>query len=556
MSVLWGALLLAIVPAVPRAADAGDVVRGRLTASRRQVVLEATIAPGWHLNAHRPRDRFLIPTTLELTAPAGVQAGAVDYPVPVERRLGVSGGNPVLLYDGTVRFTAPLAGEAAADSGPLRAVLRYQACDDTRCLPPRTLELTAALGEGLGGGNSVAAAIARWGYPLTFLWVALLGLALNLTPCVYPLVSVTVAFFGGRTGIDGGRAVAHALVYVLGICLAFSTLGVVAALTGSLFGAALQHPSVLGAIALLMVALALSNFGLYQVRLPAAVSTWAGRTGEGALGALFMGLTMGVVAAPCIGPIVAALLLFVGARQSVGLGFALFFVLALGMGAPYVALAAVAGRLRRLPRAGAWLVWMERLFGFVLLGLALHFATPLLPPGWERVAWACLIGSAGLVLGLVGPHGRPAVRWLKATAGVGVAALGLAGLLAAEADSPITWSTFSEDALVQQLSSRRPVFIDFQAEWCLPCREMDRTTFRDPAVVEAAGTFAMFRADVTEQDDQATELMARFGVAGVPTYVLLDPKGEVRRRLVGFVSAGDMVEAMEEVAATAAGGRG
>ena len=152
----------------------------------------------------------------------------------------------------------------------------------------------------------------------------------------------------------------------------------VAALTGSMFGAALQRPAVLVTIATVLVLLAASNLGLYTFRVPAPLMRRIGRVGEGVLGAFIMGLTMGIVAAPCIGPIVVALLLFVGARQSVALGFALFFTLALGMGAPYVALAAAAGRLRRLPRSGPWLEWVERAFAFLLLGLAVYFLAPLL----------------------------------------------------------------------------------------------------------------------------------------------------------------------------------
>src|SRR5262249_49688558 len=157
----------------------------------------------------------------------------------VEKKLAFSGEEMLLLYEGTVRFAASLEGVPGAGGGPLRARLRYQACDDSHCLPPRTLELVAteeprAAGDA-GGGNAVAGFVDRWGYPLTFVWVAVLGLALNLTPCVYPLISVTIAFFGGRTATSG-RVIGRALLYVLGICLTFSSLGVTAALTGSLFG--------------------------------------------------------------------------------------------------------------------------------------------------------------------------------------------------------------------------------------------------------------------------------------------------------------------------------
>jgi thioredoxin:protein disulfide reductase len=528
------------------------VVRGKIGSAQGQATIEVTIAPGWHVNANRPRDEFLIPTTLTVTPPAGVRAGAVAYPAPVERRLKFGGDKPLLLYEGTVRFTAPLEGAPAPGAEPLRAVVRYQACDDSRCLPPRTLELTAApdapapgAGAAAGPGGEVARWIHDWGYPLTFLWIAFLGVALNLTPCVYPLISVTVAFFGGTTAAEHRHSVRRALIYVLGICLSFSTVGVAAALTGSLFGAALQRPAVLASIALVLVGLAGSNFGFYQLRVPSPIMQRLGRIGEGDLGALFMGLTMGVVAAPCIGPVVVALILFVGAQQSAPLGFALFFTLGLGMGVPYVALAAVAGRLRALPRAGAWLEWVERLFGFLLLGLALYFAAPILPDVWVRIAAMVLFVTAGLVLGFLGPETPPAMRWPRRLAGVALFAFALVGLLGAETRSPIAWAPFSDDALARALAGGRPVLIDFEAEWCLPCREMDRTTFRDPAVVRAASSLAMLKVDVTEADERANGLMSRYAVPGVPTYVLLGPDGHERQRFVGLVGADDMVRAME-----------
>jgi thiol:disulfide interchange protein DsbD len=379
------------------------------------------------------------------------------------------------------------------------------------------------------------------------LGVVLLGVTLNLTPCVYPLISVTVAFFGGCTGREHAHAVRRALLYVLGICLTFSTLGAAAALTGSLFGAALQRPAVLGAIALVLVGLAASNFGLYQLRMPAPLVQRLGRVGEGDIGAFFMGLTMGVVAAPCIGPFVVGLLLFVGARQSAPLGFALFFALGLGMGAPYVGLAAIAGRLRALPRAGAWLEWVERLFGFLLLGLALYFAAPVLPDAWVRVTTTLLLLAAGVVLGFLGPT-PPAMWWPRRAAGIALVAVALSGLLAAEPDSPIPWASFSEAALARATAAGRPVLLDFEAAWCLPCREMDRTTFRDARVVRAAAPFAALKVDVTTADARTNAVMSRFEVVGVPTYVLLGPDGRERRRFVGLVGAEEMSRALEALA--------
>jgi len=541
--VLWVAATF-LPPASP--AESPDVVSGRLVREGRALVVEATIEPGWHINAHRPRDEFLIPTSLDVTAPTGVTLGAVEYPAPVERKLAFS-EEPLLLYEGRIRMRSTLTGEA---KGRFEARLRYQACDDTRCLPPKTLLLAledaqAALPGGRDG-NPVGHWIARWGYGPTLLWVALLGLALNLTPCVYPLISVTVAFFGGRSNRRREETLLHALCYVVGICVTFSLLGVAAALTGSLFGSALQRPVVTLAIAALMIVLALSNFGLYQFRLPQALTQAAGRAGEGAGGAFFMGLTMGVVGAPCIGPVVAALLVFVGTTQSALVGFGFFFVLGLGMGLPYVGLALAAERLRRLPRGGSWLGWMEWLFGFVLLGLALHFVTPLVPASVERVAWAVLLVTAGLALGFRPGFRTAAARWGVRTAGVAVAVAAVLGAVTPEARSPIAWMPLSEQALALAREKGRPVLIDFQAEWCLPCRKMERTTFVDPAFVDVARQFATLKADVTEQDDLATALMQRFAVTGVPTYVLLAPDGREARRFEGFVQADTMVGAMRE----------
>jgi thiol:disulfide interchange protein DsbD len=207
-------------------------------------------------------------------------------------------------------------------------------------------------------------------------------------------------------------------------------------------------------------------------------------------------------------------------------------------------LALAAERVRRLPRGGSWLGWMEWLFGFVLLGLALHFVTPLLAAGSVRVAWAALMAVGGLALGFRPGFRHGATRWGVRAAGVVVAVTAVLGAVAPEARSPIAWVPLSDQALAVARESGRPVLIDFQAEWCLPCRKMERTTFIDPAFVDAARAFATLKADVTEPDDVATTLMQRFAVNGVPTYVLLAPDGREAQRFEGFVQADAMVDAM------------
>lgn len=549
MRLAW--VVLALVVAASVRAVAADPVTATMRLEGAVAVVDVTIASGWHVNAHEPDDRFLVPTTLTLTPPDGVTAGEVRYPQPIAKVLEFSEGKALKLYEGRIRLESTLAGDVTS---AVRAKLRFQACDDTTCLAPKTLELTAErrratapTPSGIAAQGEIAVTIQKRGWIWTLLSVVLIGMALNLTPCVYPLISVTVAFFGGTTGRER-RAPLRAVAYVAGICLSFAPLGAAAALSGMFFGSALQKPAVLGAIAALMALLALANFGLYQLRMPTGVMQWASRTGEGTLGALFMGFTMGIVAAPCIGPLVSALLLYVGTRQSIGEGLLLFTALGFGLGIPYLALALLAERFRRLPRSGAWLEWMERLFGFLLLGLALHFATALLPETIVRDAWVALFVVGGLVLGLVGHVRRRSTRWARAVAGVGVAVVGAWIMLAGEAAGGIVWTDFSDQALAAARADGRPVLIDFQAVWCLPCREMERTTFRDPAVVRAARAFTALKADLSTEDDRTTSLMSRFNVPGVPTYVLLDARGDERRRFTGFVEADEFHQALRTVA--------
>lgn len=548
----------------------GEAVRGAA------FVLDALaeIQAGWHINAHQPKQPYLIPTELTLTLPPGVSSEAIYYPPALSKQLGFAGGEELLLYEGKLGITTALSvSEDFADPHlRIRAALRFQACNDTTCLPPDRTEAelvvsvvaaSAAPGEAVEWGlpGSAAADIGqeaqldRWlreqGLLFTIFAVALLGLGLNLTPCVYPVVSITVAYFGGQAA-SRSRVVLLAVIYVLGIAASFSALGVTAALSGGLFGAALQKPAVILAIAGFLAFLALGSFGLYQIRPPAMLARLGGGASTGMVGAGFMGLTMGIVAAPCVGPIVLGLLLLVGARQDPYLGFLLFFVLALGMGAPYVFLATAAGSIRRLPRSGEWLVWTERLFGCVLLSLAAYFAAPLAPEPVRSHLLPTVVGASGLYLGFIEPAGRgvPYFPMLKRAAGVGFLAAALWLAQPVEMARAVAWEpigALSSSASAAGENGRRPLLIDFAAEWCIPCREMDHTTYVDPDVVREAERFRMIRADISQENDATTELVERYAVRGVPTVILFSSDGQEERRMVGYVGADAMLAAMREV---------
>ncbi|MGH7898591.1 MAG: protein-disulfide reductase DsbD family protein, partial [Candidatus Binatia bacterium] len=523
------------------------------------IVVVAEIADGWHINAHQPSSDMLIPTILSVEAPPGFEIGEIGYPEPEKLMLRFAGETPIEVYTGEARFDVPvtIGGAFTQEGSSFQAKLHYQACDDTRCLRPADVERTFVVKRPADAASarratSNVAPVDRWladfGLLSTLLLVAIMGLGLNLTPCVYPLISVTIAYFGGQARAERGRGILLSSAYALGIALTFSLLGVSAALSGSLFGQALQRSETLLVIAALMVLLAFSCFGFYTIQAPHWLLQKAGRSGQGVVGALVMGLTMGVVAAPCVGPIVAGLLLAVGARGDALLGFLLFFALALGLGAPYVVLGAAAGSLQNLPRSGEWLVWVEHVFGFVLLGLALYFVSPLLPP--RAIAWtaATLLVAAGVILGFVDRNGERLPRFTIVKRAVGIAALAAAALVITprEPATAIAWETFSPEALERARSERRPAVVDFRADWCLPCIEMERTTFVSPDVASRIPGFVMLRADVTEPSRENDGLLAQYGVLGVPTTIFFDEDGREHHRMIGYIDPTEFARLLEE----------
>jgi thiol:disulfide interchange protein DsbD len=288
------------------------------------------------------------------------------------------------------------------------------------------------------------------------LWLQLVlvfvgGLLLNLTPCVYPMIPITVGYFGAQSEGRAGKTFGLALLYVLGLALVYSALGVFAASTGGLFGATMQSPWVLGGVALVMGSLGLSMAGLFTINPPRwALSRSGGK--KGAMGALAMGALLGIVAAPCVGPVVAALLAYVGARADKVLGFALFFFLSLGLGLPYLLLGTFSGAAKSLPRSGTWLEKSKKFFAVPLVLAALYYAS-------------LAIKAASVARP---PSGD---RWAAAT----VAAL--------------------EEARAQN----RPVVIDFRADWCLPCIKMEEEILSKEATRRAAAEHnaLLLQADLT-----------------------------------------------------------
>jgi thiol:disulfide interchange protein DsbD len=387
----------------------------------------------------------------------------------------------------------------------------------------------------------------------TLLGVFIGGMALNLTPCVYPLIPITVSYFGGRSGKSHGKLVAHGVCYLLGIAATNSTLGVVAAMTGGLMGAMLQNSLVLAGVAVVLLIFASSLFGFWELRIPGSLTQAASKSYAGYFGTLFMGLTLGIIAAPCIGPFVLGLLTWVASIGQAWFGFIVFFSLSIGLGLPLFFLALFSGKLEKLPRSGEWMIWVRKLMGWVLVGMAVYFVRPLLPEMVGVILYSVIAVSAGAHLAWIDKSKASfaAFRWIKHI--IGVAAIIMGVVLIGSwllRGSGVVWSPYTPAALEQARIEGRPVIMDFTAAWCAPCREFDEITFHDPEVVKKTEKYMMIKIDLTKGDNPVfQQLVKDYGVVGVPTVVFLDSSGSERNdlRLVEFKNPVDFLKHMEKI---------
>ena len=398
--------------------------------------------------------------------------------------------------------------------------LTYIACTEKYCLTPRTVTFAIDVSGQLpapkesttssDATSSIQEQITN-NLPYALLLIFFFGLVTSLTPCVYPLIPITLTVLGAQKSQTRPQAFLLSLCYVLGIGITYASLGVLAAQTGQLFGSMISHPAVVVAMSLVFIAMGLSLLGFFELQPPAFIRNRMANasTGSGLGGSFVAGLLAGVVASPCVGPVLVGILSYIAKTQDSFLGFVLLFTFAMGFGVLFILLGTFSQLAQKLPKSGPWMNTVKTVLALAMFGLSFWYAWPVLK---NQLPQAKISKTNG-----------------------------------------IEWQKFSPDKVKKAAKDKRPVIIDFYADWCAACVEMDQLTFVVPQIIERSKSFVMLKVDATAPFDELTEWQTTYEVYGLPTMIFIDSNGEVRKdlTLTGFEEPKLFKERMDKVSQTA-----
>lgn len=482
----------------------------------------------------------------------------------------------VKIYTEPLFVDVPLL-SAAANA---KLIIQYQGCAKAGfCYPPETriIDLQAVASDTRSDNNTAAnmaksetdspkAPVAEqdglanrladsWWTPLLFL---ALGVGLAFTPCVLPMYPILTSIVLGRGQLSPRRALILSFIYVQGMALTYTVLGLVVASAGLQFQAAMQHPYVLIGLSTLFVLLALSMFGVYTLQLPSKVQTWLSslsnkQQGGNSLGVFAMGAISGLVCSPCTTAPLSGALLYVAQSGDLFTGAIALYALAMGMGIPLILVAVFGNKL--LPKAGGWMERVKTLFGFILLAAPIFLLERLLPPVWSTALWSALgIAAFGWLYHC--KNSLPFGGWKQSMVGI----IAVLGLFASAQPALDAWFKPEQTNLASrshvefirvnniaelnlQLSQAKlagkPVMLDFYADWCVACKEFEKYTFHQQEVAQKLQNFVLLQADVTKNQPQDIELLKAMNVLGLPTIDFWNAQGErvSNARISGFMPA-------------------
>lgn len=554
-----------------------------------KISLKIDIKDKYHINSFNTSDPAFIKTTVT-SASKDFNIAGQYFPEHKMYKFEFS-ETQIPVYEGEIYIGVNIIPSKGIKDGNFTYPLsfNYQACDNASCYPPKSVntdikfkidntstskeinqdifkkidyskplaveqENKLTENERIEGQNpdemKVSNFIEERGLFLGILIIFVWGLALNLTPCIYPLIPITISYFGSQASGNKFQSIMMGVFYAIGMAVTYSLLGLFAALTGSLLGTALQNPIVIIAIALIFIALASSMFGVWEIRIPQKLALAGNKNRAGLFGSLLMGLLVGFIAAPCIGPIVLSLLVYVGQLGNPLMGFFLFFVLSIGLGFPYIFLAAFSSSINKLPRSGEWMIGVKIIFGLVLMIMAINTLSPLIPENVYSILFPMSIILSGAYLIIIDNKGSNSKIFtkIKYIIAVGGIIFGTWGLKPDTAHQEVQFKMLtSADAIESSIiSENKPVMIDFYADWCAQCKELDKYTYTDGKVVELSQSFNNIKIDLTKENP---EISSKYNIKGLPVVIFMNSKGEELKelRVTGFLKPEEFEKRMNKV---------
>jgi len=455
--------------------------------------------------------------------------------------------------------------------------LRYQICSDSVCYLPKNIPikittetmntpskmLTAPVKESFSFLKSFEQAM-QTSLFLSFLSVFIAGILTSFTPCIFPMLPITISILGYHADKKNRwHNFARALSYVLGIALTYSILGVIAALSGSLFGAALSNKYILLVLVLLFFTMALSMWGAFELQSPAFIRNRLGAgKSHGFLGAFVMGMLAGIVASPCVGPVLVSILSYVSTTKDVALGFSLLFTFAMGLGLIFIVIGVFSSALKLLPKSGRWMEYVKFILGAGMWGAALYYAQFLLSDRW----WTMLIAASFIAFsswkGAFHFHKKNYIRqsFLLALFIFSTSVLVLSlfkpqylsrafRLSTTEIVTDSThWEPYSTEALREAQKEKKPVIIDFFADWCAACHELEEKTFSTSEFKQLSQGFRLLRFDATEDKDSIVQILKKYQVKGLPSVMFINRNGTLLNELTftQFIEMNELRPKMQE----------
>jgi len=607
-----------------------------LPGATAEVSVKIKIEKPYHIYA--PGDKTGIPLSFKISAGDAASYETI-FPAPLKKKIM---GEDLLLFEDSAEAKILLAVDAkhAGKSVKIPVEVQYQACTDDMCTAPQkeTLEINLTVkaaavqtggtnpGENSGAadgrntfvvntasangtdknstGSTAEAHISKsvpvsetvsknpgskstfmkfyeesfiYAIMIAFFW----GLVSSLTPCVYPMIPITVAFFANQGGNSRARTFSLAMIFVVGIALSFAILGVAVTLIGVDMGSIMANPWIVGFVCALLLFFAGAMFEFYEIKMPDAVMSKVGQSEQGFFGAFTMGLTMGLVAAPCVGPFAGSLLIFVSAIKSIPIGFIMLFSYGMGLGMLFLVFAMGA---RFMPRSGMWMVRVKNFFGLVLLWITLYFMQFVMAKAALMITAGIFASLTAVILGVFSTvdENTPVANHLAKA--VGISTLFIAALFFAAGISELGFINFSggqagreavstnaqnapgdpsktsgaefadwikdyDEGMTLAKAGKKPVIIDFYADWCIPCKQMDSDIFKNPDFINATKNFVKIKLDCTNSSNKGAMIKKeKFDSPFMPYIVFYDSSGvKHEKEIQGYTKLPEMLEIVRSI---------